>query len=97
MEKMFAALAIALIIILALPRVADAHDDKLDVYGCHYEKNHKVYHCHQGMFKGGSFDSRTQMVQRLKIQFLNMGRPWPYPEIVEEDITSPMVEPKPES
>jgi hypothetical protein len=58
------------------------------VYGCHYDKERKDYHCHEGAFKGGSFDSKIEMIRRLRLQFLNLGRPWPYEEIAEEDITS---------
>jgi hypothetical protein len=32
------------------------------------------------------------MIRLLKIQFLNLGRPWPYGDVAEEDITSPQTE-----
>lgn len=65
-----------------------AHEVVLDTYGCHYDKERKNYHCHEGMFKGGVFDSKIGMIRQLKIQFLNLGRPWPYGDLMEEDITS---------
>ena len=53
------------------------------------DKDQKNYHCHEGIFKGGSFPSKIEMIRLLKVQFLNLGRPWPYGEVAEEDITSP--------
>jgi hypothetical protein len=61
-------------------------DGPLDVYGCHYGRKHHDYHCHEGVFKLGSFDSKTQMVRLLRLQFLNLGRPWPYGQIQPEEI-----------
>src|SRR5918911_940136 len=46
----------------------DGHDGPLDVYGCHLDMDQKYYHCHEGVYKRLSFDSQTQMVQRLKNQ-----------------------------
>jgi len=86
------ALALSL---LTAPTTGHSHDGKLDPYGCHYDKERGDYHCHEGVFKGGSFDSKIEMIRRLKIQFLNMGRPWPYGEVAEEDITSPETEIRP--
>lgn len=77
-----------LLLILTLPISLPAHDGELDTYGCHYDKERQKYHCHEGMFKGGVFDSKIEMIRRLKIQFLNLGRPWPYGDLMEEDITS---------
>jgi hypothetical protein len=48
------------------------------------------------MFKGGSFDSRIEMLQRLKRQFIELGRPWPYGDIDEEDITESQPQQEPE-
>lgn len=72
----------------ACPLPVSSHDGKLDVYGCHYDDERKNYHCHDGAFKGGSFESRIEMIRQLKLQFLNLGRPWPYDDIAEEDITT---------
>jgi hypothetical protein len=76
------------LLILAAPLPAYPHEGDLDSYGCHHDRKRKEYHCHQGVFKGGRFDSKIEMIRLLKIQFLNLGRPWPYGEIAEEDITS---------
>jgi hypothetical protein len=85
-------LTISLFLLLTLPFSIDAHEGELDAFGCHYDKEHKNYHCHQGAFKGGSFGSKTEMIHSLKLQYLNIGRPWPYGDIMEEDITSPQPE-----
>src|SRR5262244_2789275 len=76
-------------LLLVVPRVARPSEGELDSYGCHYDKDQKNYHCHEGVFKGGSFPSKMEMIRLLKIQFLNLGRPWPYADVAEEDITSP--------
>ena len=73
-------------LIISLP--AYPHDGKLDSFGCHDGSERNDYHCHEGVFKGGRFDSKIQMIRLLKAQFLDLGRPWPYEEITEEDITS---------
>jgi len=66
-----------------------SHEGALDRYGCHEHKEDSSYHCHDGMLKGGNFDSRGEMVQRLRRQLEILGRPWPYGDLIEEDITSP--------
>lgn len=81
-------LTISFLFVWVVPLSAYAHDGKLDSYGCHYDRERKDYHCHEGVFKGGSFDSRIQMIRLLKLQFLNLGRPWPYGDVAEEDITA---------
>jgi hypothetical protein len=89
MTRVWLSLTISLLVLLVLPPATGSHEGELDSYGCHYDRERKDYHCHQGVFKGGSFASQTEMIRRLKLQFLNLGQPWPYGEIVEEDITSP--------
>jgi len=81
-------LTLNLISMLVIPLPASPHDGKLDSFGCHDGRERNDYHCHEGVFKGGSFDSKIQMIRLLKAQFLDLGRPWPYGEITEEDITS---------
>jgi hypothetical protein len=61
-----------------------AHDGPLDVYGCHPDKDHKYYHCHEGVYKRLSFDSKTQMIQRLQNQYIALGRAWPYREATND-------------
>jgi hypothetical protein len=80
---------LSLFLSLVVPRPAYTHDGELDSYGCHYDKEQKNYHCHEGIFKGGSFPSKIEMIRLLKQEFLNLGRPWPYGDVSEEDITSP--------
>ena len=86
MSRNWRRLVITFVLVLFRPFGIFAHEGKLDPYGCHYEKDGKDYHCHEGVFKGGSFDSKTEMIRQLRRQFLDLGRPWPYSEIVEEDI-----------
>ena len=95
MGQAFLHTAITLLLILVVP-VAHAREGELDAYGCHYDKERKEYHCHDGVFKGGSFDSRIQMLERLKRQFLDLGLPWPYGDIDEEDITESQPQQEPE-
>jgi hypothetical protein len=57
---------------------AQAHDARLDQFGCHHDKDQKYYHCHEGPYRRLSFDSKTQMVQRLRNQYIALGRTWPY-------------------
>lgn len=87
MSTMVVQLTISSVLLLAIPLPVYPHEGKLDSFGCHYDKERKDYHCHEGVFKGGSFDSKIQMIRLLKLQFLNLGRPWPYGEVAEEDIT----------
>jgi hypothetical protein len=82
-------LMLSLFLLTTVPRRAYPHEGELDSYGCHYDKDQKDYHCHQGVFKGGNFPSKIEMIRLLKLQFLDLGRPWPYGEVAEEDITSP--------
>jgi hypothetical protein len=81
--------ALSLLLLLGSAVSAYPHEGELDSYGCHHDKERKDYHCHEGVFKGGSFNSKIEMIRLLKLQFLNLGRPWPYGELAEEDITSP--------
>jgi hypothetical protein len=83
---------LSLLLSFVVPLPAGPHEGELDSYGCHYDKDQKNYHCHQGVFQGGSFPSKMEMIRLLKIQFINLGRPWPYADVAEEDITSPRTE-----
>lgn len=62
----------------ASPSPAQAHDGRLDQFGCHQDLDQKYYHCHDGPYRRLSFDSKTQMIQRLKNQYIALGRAWPY-------------------
>jgi hypothetical protein len=87
-SRIFIAFSVGIFLTAVLPVPVLSHDGKLDAYGCHYDEERKNYHCHEGVFKGGSFDSKIEMIRQLKLQFLNLGRPWPYDDIAEEDITA---------
>ncbi len=50
--------------LLGLP--AWSHGGGLDKYGCHHNRVHGGYHCHQGAFKGAMFDSKAEMLQALE-------------------------------
>ena len=60
------------------PSPAQAHDGRLDQFGCHQDQDQKYYHCHDGTYRRLSFDSQTQMIQRLRNQYIALGRTWPY-------------------
>ena len=60
------------------PSQAQAHDGRLDQFGCHDDQDQKYYHCHDGPYRRLSFESKTQMVQRLRNQYIALGRTWPY-------------------
>ena len=60
------------------PSPAQAHDGRLDQFGCHQDQDQKYYHCHDGPYRRLSFDSQTQMIQRLRNQYIALGRTWPY-------------------
>ncbi len=60
------------------PSPAHAHDGRLDQFGCHHDQDQKYYHCHDGPYRRLSFDSETQMIQRLRNQYIALGRTWPY-------------------
>ena len=82
------------------PSPAQAHDGSLDVFGCHHDQNGKYYHCHEGVYRRLSFDSKTQMVQRLRNQYIALGRTWPYGDATHHDeqpmsIRETTIEPQP--
>jgi len=43
-----------------------AHPGGLDSYGCHHNRKQGGYHCHRGQLAGESFQSREEMMKRLK-------------------------------
>ena len=69
---------------------AQAHDGALDQFGCHQDQDQKYYHCHDGPYRRLSFDSKTQMIHRLRNQYIALGRTWPY-----EDVTNTTEQPGP--
>lgn len=48
---------------VAVPSVAGAHEGALDSLGCHYGRNHRDYHCHEGLYEGMSFPSRGYLMR----------------------------------
>ena len=53
----------------ALTTVAvHAHGGGLDSHGCHHDRKHGGYHCHQGAFAGQSFASKQEMLNALQAQ-----------------------------
>ena len=56
----FALLPAVLFFVLA-PSMAAPHSGGLDAYGCHHDRQHGDYHCHQGQFTGQSFASQAEM------------------------------------
>jgi hypothetical protein len=45
---------------------AYAHGGGLDAYGCHHNRKTGGYHCHRGPFAGEAFNSKAEMLDRLK-------------------------------
>jgi hypothetical protein len=75
------------------PSPAQAHDGRLDQFGCHQDQDQKYYHCHDGPYKRLSFDSQTQMIQRLRNQYIALGRTWPYADATDTtEQAGPIVE-----
>lgn len=93
-NKLILSAAISVLLISFTAVTSQSHDGELDQYGCHQDEEHRNYHCHEGVLRGGSFESRAEMVRQLRHQFQVLGRPWPYGDLVEEDITSPKPKPK---
>jgi hypothetical protein len=80
--------------------LARGHDGPLDVYGCHMDQDQKYYHCHKGPYTQLSFDSKAQMTEQLKRQYLALGRTWPYGDTASDQerqirINQVLVEQKP--
>lgn len=72
---------------------AQAHDGRLDQFGCHDDQDQKYYHCHDGPYRRLSFDSKTQMIQRLRNQYIALGRTWPYADVTNSsEQPGPIVE-----
>src|SRR5215470_8753888 len=68
-------LPLSLFLSIVVPNPAHPHEGELDSYGCHYDKDQKSYHCDEGVFKGGWFPSKMEMIRLLKNQLLNQDRP----------------------
>ena len=45
--------------------VAVAHEGKLDSMGCHYARNNRNYHCHEGKLKDRTFKSRAEAIRNF--------------------------------
>ena len=88
-------LSISAVLFWLFPFTAYPHEGDLDSYGCHYDINRRDYHCHQGEFRGRSFDSKIQVMQLLRPQHLDRGLPLPH-KVNEEDVTSAEVKTKQE-
>jgi hypothetical protein len=43
-----------------------AHGGGLDSNGCHHDRKHGGYHCHQGPLAGQSFASKQEMLDALQ-------------------------------
>jgi|SRR5215471_8411828 len=49
-----------------LPSTTWSHGGGLDAFGCHNDRKHGGYHCHQGQFAGQTFNSKSEMIGLLK-------------------------------
>ena len=43
-----------------------AHSGGLDAHGCHHDRKHGGYHCHQGPLAGKPFASKSEMLAALE-------------------------------
>jgi hypothetical protein len=65
---------IAIVIFLSIsavsltPITVHAHGGGLDSHGCHHDRKHGGYHCHQGPLAGQSFASKQEMLDALQAQ-----------------------------
>ncbi|HZC82170.1 MAG TPA: hypothetical protein VE222_10760, partial [Nitrospiraceae bacterium] len=48
------------------PMTAWSHGEGLDAYGCHNDRKHGNYHCHQGPLAGQSYSSQQDMLVALQ-------------------------------
>jgi hypothetical protein len=48
---------------LQQPTSVIAHGGRLDLYGCHNDRQRDEYHCHQGPLSGRSFSSQAEMLR----------------------------------
>jgi endonuclease YncB( thermonuclease family) len=55
------ALLSALLFAVLAPSIAAPHSGGLDAYGCHHDRQHGNYHCHQRQFTGQAFASQAEM------------------------------------
>jgi hypothetical protein len=46
--------------------MAWSHGGGIDQFGCHNDRKHGGYHCHQGSFAGQTFQSKAEMVRLFK-------------------------------
>jgi len=58
-------LAVLVLLLFALPAVANAHRGRLDSLGCHNNRKLGGYHCHRGPLAGQSFASKAEALQAL--------------------------------
>jgi micrococcal nuclease len=54
-------LLLALLSTVLATNAATPHPGGLDAYGCHHDRQHGNYHCHQGQLAGQSFSSQAEM------------------------------------
>src|ERR671918_2611267 len=52
--------------LLLAPLTAWPHDGGLDAHGCHKDRKHGDYHCHQGPLAGHSYPSQQDMLGALQ-------------------------------
>lgn len=48
---------------VSLPSVAGAHEGETDSLGCHYARNNRNYHCHEGTMEGMTFQSKGEAMR----------------------------------
>ena len=64
--QVFLALLLSLTTVLVAAGPVRAHSGGLDAHGCHHDRKHGGYHCHQGPLAGQSFASKSEMLAALE-------------------------------
>jgi hypothetical protein len=64
--RYFTLLLSIIIWITILSFTAWPHGGGIDGYGCHNDRKHGGYHCHQGPLAGKTFNSQIEMLAVLK-------------------------------
>jgi hypothetical protein len=64
--QVFLALLLSLTTVLLSAGPLHAHSGGLDAYGCHHDRKHGGYHCHQGPFAGQAYVSKQEMLNALE-------------------------------
>src|SRR5688572_113002 len=54
------------VVALILPVLSFGHGGGLDSYGCHNNRQERVYQCHEGANAGGVYASKDEMLRSIR-------------------------------